>query len=139
MSATAPAKTKELCIVDYHPAEPDCRRIQVDFRVLLEIGTLVYAARAVDMCGAGLRMASDAPVQPGDSIRLRMSFPGISQEVSATARVNLSADGVIGCEFWAANGYQQQFVDAFVQACARRQQLRSATPCGHGIALAAHA
>lgn len=139
MSAPAPEQPKELCIVDFHPAEQDCRRIQVDFRVLVEIGTLVYAARAVEMCGAGLRMASEAPVKPGDRIRLRMSFPGISQEVSATARVNLVTGGVIGCEFWATNGYQQQFVDAFVQACARRNELRSVAPCSHGIALAAHA
>jgi hypothetical protein len=67
-----------------------------------------------------------------------MAFPGITQEVTATATVNVSGNGVIGCEFWAANGYQQQFVDAFVSACARRQQLRSATPCSHGIALGAH-
>ena len=134
MSAAAPARSKaDSCVVDLHPAEHDCRRIRVDFSVQLLLRDTTYTTEAIEMCGAGLTLSGNAPVIVGDEIQLRIGFPG-RKALEARGIVRHRHNGLIGCEFWAANSYEQQFLDSFVTACARRQDLRK-NGCAHIVQL----
>jgi hypothetical protein len=130
-AGTARAKvTPDLCLVDSHSAEQDCRRIQVDFRVELQVGTVTFPMRATEMCAAGITLEGDVRIDPGDKVQLRIAFPGRGDELQAAGVVTHINSGHINCEYWAANSYEQQFLNEFVQACARRQQLRK-DGCAH--------
>jgi hypothetical protein len=128
-AATAMAKL-DLCLVDNHRREHDCRRVQVDFPVQLQLQQTAYAARAVEMCAAGITLSGHLPASLGDQIELRIAFPGRSKPMEASGVVRQVNDGSIRCEYWAANSYEQQFLDSFVSACARRQELRK-NGCEH--------
>jgi hypothetical protein len=132
MSAAATAKAKsDSCVVDLHPPEHDCRRIRVDFAVQLQLRDANYQTDAVEMCGAGIALSGKAPVIVGDEVKLRIGFPG-REPLDAHAIVRHMHNGTIGCEFWATNSYEQQFLDSFVTACARRQELRK-NSCAHMV------
>jgi hypothetical protein len=127
-AAAAKAKT-DLCVIDFHPAEHDCQRIRVDFTVHLQLRDSAYATQAVEMCGAGITLNGNAPVIVGDEVELRIDFPG-RRTLEANGLVRNKNNGAIHCEFWAANSYEQQFLDSFVTACAKRQELRK-NGCAH--------
>ena len=120
----------DLCLVDNHRREHDCRRVQVDFAVQLQLQQTSYVARAVEMCGAGMTLTGHVPAALGDTVELRIAFPGRSKPMEASGVVQQTNDGSIRCEYWAANSYEQQFLDSFVSACARRQELRKSA-CEH--------
>jgi hypothetical protein len=134
MAAAATAKAKsDSCVVDLHPAEHDCRRVQVDFLVSILFGDTAYSTHAVEMCGAGLTLNGRVPAAVGEQVQLRIAFPGRSSNpLEARGVIRYKINGSIGCEFWAANSYEQQFLDGFVTACARRHELRK-QGCGHTV------
>lgn len=136
MAAAATAKAKaDSCVVDLHPAEHDCRRIRVDFTVQIQVRDTNYRTEAIEMCGAGITLSGKAPVTVGDAVQLHIDFPGRrGNHLEAKGVVRHMHNGTIGCEFWATSSYEQQFLDSFVTACARRQELRK-NGCGHAIQL----
>ena len=131
-AAAARAQVKQdLCLVDSHPAEHDCRRVKVDFRVHVQFGTLTFALRAVEMCAAGITLAGEMPLRKGDEVKLRIAFPGRGAELYAHGIITRSNSGQFGCEYWADNSYEQLFLNEFMQACARRLELRNNAACEH--------
>jgi len=82
------------------------------------------------MCGAGMTLSGHLPASLGDQVQLQIAFPGRSKPMEASGIVRQINDGSIRCEYWAANSYEQQFLDSFVSACARRQELRK-NGCEH--------
>jgi hypothetical protein len=125
------------CLVDQQPAEHDCKRVTVDFAVRLQLRDLNYPMRAVQMCGAGITLSGQVPAAINDNVQLTIAFPGRRHPLLATGRVVRVTGAELGCEYWATNSYEQQFLDAFVQACARRQELRKSGPCDHPSEVAA--
>lgn len=128
-AGTAKARI-DLCLVDNHSSERDCRRVRVDFAVQLQLQQTSYAARAAEMCAAGITLTGHVPAAVGDHVQLRIAFPGRSKPMEASGVVRQATDESIRCEYWAANSYEQQFLDSFVSACARRQELRK-NGCEH--------
>jgi hypothetical protein len=133
MSAASAKPTPEpkLCLVDQHPAEHDCKRVTVDFAVRLQLRNISYPLRAVQMCGAGITLSGQVPAAMNDKVDLTIAFPGRRHPLLAIGKVVRATGAELGCEFWALNAYEQQFLDAFVEACARRQELRKTDPCDH--------
>lgn len=133
MSAVAakPSPEPKLCLVDQHPAEHDCKRVTVDFAVRLQLRNLSYPMRATQMCGAGITLSGQVPAALNDKVELTIAFPGRRDPLLASGRVVRVTGAELGCEFWAVHAYEQQFLDAFVHACARRTELRKSGPCEH--------
>jgi hypothetical protein len=133
MSAASakPSPELKLCIVDQRAAEHDCKRVTVDFAVRLQLRSTSYPMRAVQMCGAGITLSGQVPAALNEKVELTIAFPGRRHPLLATGRVVSVTGAELGCEYWATDAYEQQFLDAFVQACARRQELRKSGPCEH--------
>lgn len=122
--------TPDLCIVDNHPAEHDCRRVRVDFYVEVRNGQWTSSTQALEMCGAGIKLQGPVPAKPGDNVQLRIFFPGRRIPLEGKGTVRSNGGETFQCEYWALNSYEQEFIDSFVTACRRRQELRQ-TGCEH--------